>query len=827
MHMPSLIARSAALSLFSIAIAQSGANGALTAPEDTRTTLQFELGAVTLRRWEDAGVPRASSSRDGGRTWQPMHDPDDRLHFALALFDPRNGEPQFAGHLGAPAGTRLFVVQFQTRIIAEHRALLAAMGAEVLGYVPGCAFTVRCDAEVAAKLRALAAVRWVGALQNAFKLDAELRAFAGGREAARECNLVLATKADRVALADQIAAIGGTVTDRCDGSTMIRAALTPGQLVAAMSLDTVVWADPVTAIGFDMDNARIQGGANYVEAAGNYRGQGVRVETTEGLEETHVDFVGRVLLRGANGVTDHGHCVAGCLAGSGAGNPAARSILPQCDIVEGAYLSAGQHYAQITGSTDPAQPWRTMVASASWGSTLTPSYTSASQALDDALFVADLTRCQSQGNGGTLNSRPEAWAKNVISVGGITHNDNPFPGDDTSGPGAGPAADGRMKPDICAYWDAVLTSDRTGGAGFDPGGSFAAFGGTSASAPIVAGHVGIVQQMFTDGLFGSVLPLPPTAQNRFANKPHMATSKALLCGTATPYPIAQITRMAQGWGFPALDRLYAKHKRTLVVDEYDALQPNQSRTYWVWVAPGTAEFRATMVYTEPAGNPALSTQLVNDANLKVTRLANGRFWWGNNGLATANASTSGGSPQAIDNIESVYLLNPAPGIYQVSVEAASIVQDAKVETPQLDLDYALVVHPLGGGYRDDTGMTLDLISTGPGNLTIAAANVPPLGWTTGNVALTFDTARGLGFGRFFGIEDDLMTIALWTTAAGPGNPFHFTHAGAGQFPFTNYVFPIPGLISLLAGLRVDAVLTLFDANGDIVAQSNVDRLLLQ
>ncbi|HEX6813648.1 MAG TPA: S8 family serine peptidase [Planctomycetota bacterium] len=754
--------------------------------------------------------------------------PDDRLHFALAKFDPLQGEPQFAGHLGAPAGTRLFVVQFLTRIGAEHRALLAAHGVQVLGYVPRDAFTVRCDAAVAAKLLAMPAVRWVGALQNAFKLDAELRTFAAGNGAARECNLVLATKADRPVLAAQVAEIGGTVTDLCDGSTMIRATLTPSQLVAVMSRDTMVWADPVTAIGFDLDNARIQGGANYVEAAGGFRGQGVRVEATEGLEEGHVDFAGRVLLRGTNTVTDHGHCVAGCLAGSGAGTAGARSILPQCDVVEGAYLSAALHYAQITGSTNPTLPWRVMVASSSWGSAMTSSYTSVSMTLDDALFDADLTRCQAHGNGVVPNSRPEAWAKNVISVGGVTHGDNAIPGDDTSpGSSAGPAADGRIKPDACAYQDAVLTSDRTGAAGFAPGDAFAAFAGTSASAPIVAGHVGIIHQMFTDGLFGNVLPLPPAPQNRFDNRPHMSTSKALLCGTATPYPIAQIARHQQGWGFPALDRLWDNRKKILVVDEYDALQANQSRSYWVWVAPGTTDFRATMVYTEPAGNPAVATQLVNDANLRVTHFASGLYWWGNNGLNGANVSTSGGSPQAIDNIESVWLANPVPGIYLVSVAAASIATDAKVETPQLDLDYALVVHPLGGGYHDDTGTALDLISTGPGNLTIAAANVPPSGWTSGHVALSFDTARGRGFGRFFGIEDDAITVALWTSAAGPGNPFHFTPAGPGQFPFTTYVFPLPGLISLLAGLQVDAVMTLFDANGDIVAQSNVDRLLLQ
>ena len=61
----------------------------------------------------------------------------------------------------------------------------------------------------------------------------------------------------------------------------------------------------------------------------------------------------------------------------------------------------------------------------------------------------------------------------------------------------------------------------------------------------------------------------------------------------------------------------------------------------------------------------------------------------------------------------------------------------------------------------------------------------------------------------------------------PGNAFHFTNAGPGVFPFADFVFPDPGIISFLAGIPIDAVMMLFDANGNIVAQSNVDRLTLQ
>ena len=60
------------------------------------------------------------------------------------------------------------------------------------------------------------------------------------------------------------------------------------------------------------------------------------------------------------------------------------------------------------------------------------------------------------------DARPQAWAKNVISVGGVQHFNNSVSTDDSwlAGNGSiGPAQDGRNKPDLCAYYDSVWTSD--------------------------------------------------------------------------------------------------------------------------------------------------------------------------------------------------------------------------------------------------------------------------------------------------------------------------------------------------------------------------------
>ncbi len=828
---PSLLC-SAALSLLPFAVAQAPQDSAIRA-ETQSQELRFRVGEVTVRRWTDAGAPRAAMLRDGSATWFELAQPNDLLMTVHGQFDPLQGMPQYPGALNAPAGSRLHLVQFQTQVLPEYRSALQRAGLEILHFLPANCLVVRADAAALDAARALPCVRWVGAMPNAWKLDAETQAFALGAGEARELNLVLAAKKDRAALAGQVAQVGGKVTDLCDGSILIRATLTPAQLAQVMALDTFLWADPVTPVGYDMDNARVQGGGNYIETLGGYLGQGVRAEISEYFDETHPDFAGRYVLRGVNNVSSHGHCTAGCVAGAGVGNVAARGMMPLCTVIEGGYTNAGSHYAQITGG--PVAPVNSMQVTSSWGSVQTPSYTSVSANVDDALFDADFVRTQSMSNLGTTSCRPEAWPKNTISVGGLSHGNNANPADDVwTSASIGPAADGRMKPEICAYYDNVLTSDRPGAAGYNTAAGTAGdytptFNGTSSATPIVSGHVGLIQQMFTDGLFGNPLPLPATAANRFANRSHASTVKALLTNTAAQYTFsgtaANLARTKQGWGFPSLSTLYDNRSKVVVLDEYDTLQVGQTRSYLVWIAPGTPEFRATMVYADPSNLALAAVHLINDANLKVTRVSDGTFWWGNNGLAAGNFSTSGGVANNRDNLEAVYLQSPAAGLYSIEVSALSIVQDGKVETPQIDLDFALVMHPVGGGYLTNGGLTVDLSSTGPGNLTFSASNVPASGWTEGFTALSFTTNRGRGFGKFLGIEDDGLTVALWNTAAAPNNPFHFPNA-PGSYPFTSFVFPDPSLISLLAGVKVDGVMVLWNGS-NITAISNVDRLTLQ
>ena len=83
--------------------------------------------------------------------------------------------------------------------------------------------------------------------------------------------------------------------------------------------------------------------------------------------------------------------------------------------------------------------------------------------MDDILFINDFTLLNSQSNAGSRSSRPQAWSKNVVSIGGIRHFNTASATDDRwqSGASIGPAADGRIKPDLAHFYDSVCTTTST------------------------------------------------------------------------------------------------------------------------------------------------------------------------------------------------------------------------------------------------------------------------------------------------------------------------------------------------------------------------------
>ncbi|MFY9342006.1 MAG: S8 family serine peptidase [Planctomycetota bacterium] len=771
---------------------------------------------------------------------QDIGNPQLMLHYAA--FDPLVGEPPMPETLRAPATSGLLLVQFRAAPTATDRAAMAALGVDVKWYAPHDGYVVRGDAGARQGLARLASVRWVGSFHPAYKLEAQVLAavLGGGTEVARYVVVMTDPKQDEGSLVAAVQRAGGALWRYAGGNLLIEADLTPGQVRAIAAEDTVLWIQLNTPAGDDMDQARIQGGANYVETAAGHTGKGVRGHIMEGIYSTHPEFAANAyrtapVLVFSGVATTHGNSTFGEIFSSGV-LPAARGICPDGQgyftdynyIINTAAMSTAQNsrYGVMQEITNPANQWRVMFQTASWGYAQITAYDARSAEMDWIIHTFDIPICQSQSNTSNQNSRPQAWAKNIISVGAVNHLNTANPNDDTqSGTSMGPAADLRIKPDMCAYYDQIHTTN--GATTYTT-----SFGGTSGATPMVAGHLGIVLEMFTDGYFGHAAT--PGWQNRFDYKPHFSTAKALLINTARQYdpsviPAGAASRFRQGWGFPALHDLYDLRRNMLVLDELDVLSQGGTRTYWVQVKAGTPQFRTTMVYADlAAAAPFTAPHRVNNLDVKVTSPA-GVVYHGNNGMTSGTSAmlytTPGGSPNNLDTVENVYVQNPAVGLWRIDVSAPLVALDQHVETGAVDADFALVSSGIGGG-RDLSGPVLDLVSTGPGNLSIAITG-SPAAYVDGYVMYSFANSRPVGMGDFLGLQLDGLSYLSLSVPAVVGDALHFAYsASPGVFPNAPFVFPawIP---TLLSGLTLDAVAFWFDAGGAMHAASNVDRVVVQ
>ncbi|MCH7792952.1 MAG: S8 family serine peptidase, partial [Planctomycetes bacterium] len=368
----------------------------------------------------------------------------------------------------------------------------------------------------------------------------------------------------------------------------------------------------------------------------------------------------------------------------------------------GGPISRHQHTAELV---DPNDQWRALFQTSSVGSPRSTQYTTVSAETDDYLFISQLLSTQSMSNANlTPLTRPQAWAKNIIGVGSVSHAGTLSRDDDSSVGSTGPAADGRIKPDL-VHIQALFTT--TGSSGYGRG------GGTSSSTAIVAGCFGLFFQMWHEGVF----PGHGGGASVFDSRAKMATAKAMMINTAfrydwyspgAPTPNTNMWRDRQGWGMPNVGTMYEMRDKMMIIDETDIILPLQTNSYQFRVDPGEPALSVTMVYADPKGTPGAAVHRINDLSLRVTS-PGGVSYWGNNGLRDTNWSTPGGSSNTVDTVENVFIQSPESGEWLIEVIADEIVEDSHVETPALDADYSLVA----SGGQEVTGAAIRLVSTLP------------------------------------------------------------------------------------------------------------------
>jgi len=763
--------------------------------DSEHSVIQFVVpgSKATVRLWEvenAAGemIAHYAISLDGAQTdVERAVSPTVRLKYAS--FDPLVAEPEIPAALQAGANNRLYLMQFHTPMVAPYRAALESVGVSLLKFVANQAFVIEMDEPARREVESLPFVRWVGAFHPAYRIDPnlipDLLAFeyaqagevAGGEEAGEagavpafnpvrrgaaanegvEYSIMMTRRgpAPQNAVANRIAAAGGMVHQTIPQGFRIRATLTPEQLIAVLNMNEVLYVDKQGQQEDDMDIARQIGGGIFLRDTLGMSGQGVRAEVMDGgVRVTHVDFEGGVIVHEMNsGSTSHGTSTFGIVFGAGIANQQGTGMIPDaegkifCDY--DLVLNQTQNRYRLTAElVDPDGPYRGVFQSNSWGNSLTTQYTTISAEMDDISFINDVIICQSQSNTGSQSSRPQAWAKNIVSVGGVNHRNTLDKSDDAwGGASIGPAADGRIKPELTHFYDNIFTTSSSSDTSYT-----SSFGGTSGATPITAGHFGLMYQMWHEEIFPGFGGAPSV----FESRPGLATAKALMINSAEQYPFSgsshNLSRDKQGWGMAELRNLYNDRDTMMIIDETDLLAELQSAQYNLTIGPDTPELKVTMVYRDLMGNPSGQVARINDLSLKVTAPDN-TVYWGNNNMRNANYTAPGGVANTVDTVENVFVQNPAEGTWTVEVIASEINEDAYLDTPGMDAAFALVASGITGW---SGGMRLSTSGSCPGEVTVSWSDAPEnvvmglvFALSTGNAVIPGGPCAGtvLGLGR--------------------------------------------------------------------------------
>lgn len=229
------------------------------------------------------------------------------IRLRTRTFDPTSAEAQRNRPRGLLRSARggAYLVQFTATPLDSQRDALRRLGARVGAYIPDAAYVVRMDQTTRAKVAALPYVRWVGPYDPGDKIEGGVVPTGTRRYI---LTLVERDAADQRAVIARITALGGTVHVASASRRLIEATLSPRQALAAAHLDAVLAMDLWSAPEDDMNNARIAGGANAVETALGYRGQGVRGEVMDGgLRTTHQEFAALPPIVHAGNTTSTSH----------------------------------------------------------------------------------------------------------------------------------------------------------------------------------------------------------------------------------------------------------------------------------------------------------------------------------------------------------------------------------------------------------------------------------------------------------------------------------------------------------------------------------------
>ncbi len=420
-------------------------------------------------------------------------------------------------------------------------------------------------------------------------------------------------------------------------------------------------------------------------------------------------------------------------------NPFGRVAGSKVFCNSGNWCLANDDYTKLLSTT---YAFGGRISTNSWGSNSGGAYSTDEQAYDALVRDAqpgtafpgnqELFVVFSAGNAGSSDNTTGSPgnAKNVITV-GAAENYRPTwtDGCNIAAAGAdsamdiisfssrGPTDDARIKPDIVAPGTHIegTASMATGydGTGvcdkYMPTGQtlYAASSGTSHSAPAIAGAASLLYNYYQTHLSYGVAPSPAML------KAYLINSTRYLTGTAAN---DNLPSKAQGFGEILLSTALSPISR-LLVDQATVFGATGESYQMVGTIPDSSQpFRVTLAWSDAPG-ATTGASYVNNLDLEVE--IGGQIYKGN--VFTKSVSMVGGTADARNNVESVFLPAGTSGAFTVRVKATLVAGDGLPgNSDTTDQDFALIVT---NGFQGGVGVVTGLVSDGATSAPIAGAKI--------------------------------------------------------------------------------------------------------
>ncbi|HEX8735388.1 MAG TPA: S8 family serine peptidase, partial [Pyrinomonadaceae bacterium] len=446
-----------------------------------------------------------------------------------------------------------YVVQFAAATKDEWLESLREIGAEIVQYVPHQAFFVYADAPTISRITTHSRVRWVGRYAANDKLSPELKQFTDNRRGETAMfDIAVFSRANLEQAAGRVSdSFSGRILNTIKLSNnffnVLRVEMPVNEVAEIAKISDVVRIDPYvkperederaaqivagnytspTSILAPGYNPLAQFGVDGADVTVSVVDDGVNIPGNGGFYLTTANTVDGPLRGATAGASGgHGHINASIIAGStpfGTLDPTGYNyglgIAPRTNIINIPFLKSGNTTTDAQAVDDTLNTVgpngvRGTISNNSWGNGLNNNAYDSLAAQYDG-FVRDgslaatidpfniIFSAGNSGPGANSLTRPKV-AKNVISVAN-SENVRPEIGganadnmeDLRSTSSRGPAADGRIKPDITAP-GTVISGSRAGNGSSVSGtidANHAWSTGTSHAAPQVAGAAALFTQ---------------------------------------------------------------------------------------------------------------------------------------------------------------------------------------------------------------------------------------------------------------------------------------------------------------------------------------------